>query len=167
MSARQLVETSSRLIRDCIKANIAAELAALRTDRSDNSVGTEIPQNYFFYENANVYRSPAIFIIADTMDFRKTEMGANHINARTLYKVSAVIEDRSEDYLTIKAWRYQAVLHEILDQTELEDTVENVKIVITVSEATFSPTFTTSGTQPNNFRKEVLLNCEVYHFENF
>lgn len=167
MSSPQLVERSSLLIKNYIIANIDAALAQVRNDRPDALVGTSTPQAYFFFETANAYRTPAIFIIADNIDFRKTVQGANHISAMTTYKISVVVEDRAEEYLTTKAWRYQAALHLVLDQTEITDVPDNVKIVIVVTQASFSPTFTSAGTQPNNFRKEILLNCEVYHYENF
>lgn len=163
----QLVEKASQMIKNCIETNIAAALQLVRNDHTDQLVNTNPPQAYFFYETSKALRTPAVFIIADSMDFKLEERMANHINAETFFKISVVIEDRAEDYLTIKAWRYQAALHHVLNQTEIEDTTANVKIVITVREARFSPVFTDSGTQPNNFRKEVSLDCKVEHYENF
>lgn len=166
MSARHLVETASTLIRDNIKANISTALGNIRTDRADAFVTTEIPQSYYFYE-AQGYRSPVVFIIADNINFRKEERGANFISATIRYNISVLIEDRTEPYLTTKAWRYQAALHEVLDQTQLADSGSKIKVITIVKRATFSPTFTKSGESPALFRKEVLLECDAEIYENF
>lgn len=167
MSSAQLVERASLMIRDSLKQKMPSALSGVRTDRADAIVSTPVPGDYFFYESAAAYRTPAVFIIAGDIDFRKEELGANFVDATIHYNISVVIEDRSEDYLTIKAWRYQAALYECLDQVALEDTVNNVKVTTVVKQATFSPIFTTAGTAPNNFRKEIVLECDAYQYENF
>lgn len=167
MSSQKLVEIDSYLIRDYIKANIGAALAEVRTDRADSMVTTEVPANYFFFEKAQGYKAPCVFIICTDVDFRKDEMNANFVNAAFRYTVSVVIEDRAEDYLTVKAWRYQAALHKILDQTQLEDPSQSVKATLVVKNASFSPLFSNAGTAPQVFRKEVALEIDVNHFESF
>lgn len=168
MTTRNLAEVASVMIRDCIKANISAALAGVRTLHPGGKVTTEDPVNYFFFEKAQAFQCPAVFIICQDIDFRKEEMRANHVNAKDNFGISILIEDKDQEALTIKAWRYQAALHEILDERQLTiETPNNIKLVIEVVRATFSPIFTTAGAEPNNFRKEILLDCDVYHYENF
>jgi hypothetical protein len=167
MASRKLAEVATNLIIARIKSEIAAALADVRTDRVDGKVSTEVPRNYFIYEKAIGFQAPAVFVICQEMDFRKAERGANHINAVSRFGVSVLIEDIDCDRLTIKAWRYQAALHKILDQTHLDDVDETMKIVVKVNNASFSPVFTNAGESPNNFRKEVVLNCDVEHYESF
>jgi hypothetical protein len=101
------------------------------------------------------------------MNFQKAEMGANHITARGLVTVSIVVEDKDREKLTIKAWRYQAALHEILDQVILD--VTGAKIFLIVTDAVFSPIFTAGKADgPTGvFRQEMALSVEAQHREGF
>jgi hypothetical protein len=94
---------------------------------------------------------------------------SNHTTARIDVGVSVLIEDRDKEKLTIKAWRYQAALHEILDQKNISVTGDKAKLFLIVKSADFSPVFTTgqsTGTQ-SVFRKEVALTVEVQQRESF
>lgn len=167
MSVRFLGETTVRSIQAHIKANIATALADLRTERGDAKVSTEPPQSYFIYETAKGYKTPACFTILRDMNFQKAEMGANHITARASITVSILVEDKDREKLTIKAWRYQAALHELLDQTILD--VTGAKIFLIVTDAQFSPVFTADkSTGPQGvFRQEMALIVEAQHREGF
>lgn len=167
MSVRYLAETTVNAIQAQIKANISAALADVRTERGDAKVSTEPPQSYFIYETAKGYRTPACFTIMRDMNFQKAEMGANHITARGLVTVSIVVEDKDREKLTIKAWRYQAALHEILDQVILD--VTGAKIFLIVTDAVFSPIFTAGKADgPTGvFRQEMALSVEAQHREGF
>lgn len=169
MSTRRLIETTVKLIKTAIETNIASKLAAVSTDRNDFVVPLPPPESYFFYPRAAGYRPPAVFIIAEGFDKEKPR-GANHISAKVDVHVNVVIEELNRDNLLLSAWRYQAALDEILDQTELEDSAQKVKIVILVSKCEFSPEYTESDDPENSmavFRKEVSLQLEVHHFEGF
>lgn len=169
MSVRYLAEIAVREIESLIKSEIVDVLAALRTDRGDAKVSTEPPQSYFIYEEAKGYRTPAVFIIARNIDFQKENYQANHITAKVDVGVSVLVEDKEKDKLTIKAWRYQAALLEILDQKIILVTGDKAKLFLIVKSADFSPVFTIEGTKGSHgvFRKEVALTLEVQQRESF
>lgn len=169
-NANNLVETTVSLMRTYLKANMPAALADLRTERGDSAVTTEPPVDYFISEPNAAYRTPALFIIPDRINFRINQTGANHINAAVHMRVAVVVEDRDTARLSIKAWRYQAAMHSLLEQRSLTTVSEDVKIVIKVTDATFSAIYTPSqkaGDVQGTFRKEVLLECEVEQYENY
>lgn len=165
---RRIMEGTVLPIVDFIKANIAQALADIRTDRGDSKVQTEIPKDYLIYENAIGYRVPAIFVIGDNVDFQLVK-GQNFISSKNTIYVSALLDDRTAELLTYKAWRYQDALHQILDQAEIEIPESKIKNVIKVVKAEFSNTFKLKAQNPgedkNPFRKEVMLTLEVEHFE--
>lgn len=167
-SPRWIMEGTVIPIRDHIKENIAAALASVRTDRGDARVATEPPKDYFIFDQAIGYKVPAIFVIGDTVDFR-LDKGQNFIAAVCTVYVSALVDDRTAEFLAYKCWRYQDALHMILDQTELVDEEKNYKNTIKVTKAEFSNTFQMKAQNPgeekNPFRKEVLLTLEVEHME--
>lgn len=170
MAGVQLVETAIDLIETQLKNNIGTALANIRTQRADAAVSTEAPRDYFIYPRAKAYRTPAVFIIADEIDFRKEQLGANHVNAINHINVSVVIEDKDAEKLTIKAYRYQAALFACLDQVPLISADEQVKITVVVKNASFSPLYSNmdSPDAPEAvFRKEVALKLDVYHYENY
>lgn len=166
-SARNLTESTVRMVQKWIKDNIESELAKIRTERGDAKVTTEPPKDYFIYEEALTYRCPAIYTIADEVDLLKSA-GPNAIMANVLMKVSVVIEDQKQDSLSIKAWRYQDALFGVLDQAQIESEDKQIKLFVIVQRARFSPTFTREKDPrdvKNAFRKEVVLECDVRHME--
>ena len=170
MSTAQLTERTRSLILTWIKSNIAAELAAIRTDRADNTVSTEPPgtTSYFIFSGAHTYQCPAIFCVVDSAEVPDERTGTNYVSAVVKVFVSAVVEGQDENSVTIKCERYQAALFKLLHQTILTDTVDNVKIYISCKRFQFSQLFTKSRKQENlaNFNKEVALELEVKHWEN-
>ncbi len=169
MSVRYLAETIVTTVRDHIKSNITGALSDLRLDRGDAKVSTEPPQSYFIYEKAKGYRTPACFTILRNMNFQKSELGANHITGKADVTVSVLVEDKDAEKLTVKAWRYHAALHNLLDQTNLLVSPNKAKLFVIVRDASFSPIFTaeTAEKSAGVFRKEVALLCEVQHREAF
>jgi hypothetical protein len=170
MSAPFITEATVLLIRDYLQTNMPTALAAVDSARPDKFVGLESPQSYFVYERATGYKVPAIFVIAPEVDFKLGERAANFINASIKVNIGALLEDRNQEHLTYKAWRYQSALHQLLAQTEITNTGNTVTITITVDRATFSGLYTDSAKDKNLesvFRKEVMLECEVIHRENY
>lgn len=169
MNARKLLEGDVDLILTHIKTNIAAALADVRADRTDPIVTTEPPKSYFIYPMAVGYKTPAVFVIGDSMQFMQPN-GPNFIKALSSINVTVLIEDRTAERLTIKAFRYMAALHEVLEQTNLQTADNKLKIVCKVTRAENSPLYSTKEDEsaPDNvFRKEVSLFLEVDHWENF
>jgi hypothetical protein len=165
--ARLLVEDTLNLIVGQLKTGLPTALASIRVNRADARVTTEPPKSYFIFESAKGYQTPAVFVIARDIDFLKEQRGANYISARVRVFVAALIEDVKEDLLTIKSFRYQAAIHEVLEQLRIEDVPNNVTILVIVKHAGFSgiegrrnPT-----TNENVFRREVVLECDVEHWE--
>lgn len=170
MSAAQLSERTRILILTQIQNNIAAELAAIRTDRNDNSVSTEPPNSssYFIYDGAHTYQCPAIFVVVDSGEVPDETTKTNYVPCKIKVFVSAVVESQHESATTIKAERYQAALFKILHQTLITDPTDNVKIHIACKRFQFSQLFTKSRRSDNmaDFRKEVAIELEVKHWEN-
>jgi hypothetical protein len=111
---------------------------------------------------------PAVFVIPERMDFKRIERGANHVNAETRLNVTVLIEDRDAERLFLKAYRYQAALFSILNQTVLTSLDSKVKITVVVENAQFSSLYSqpeTPGQTGAVFRKEVWLECAVQHYE--
>lgn len=168
MGAYKLAEITADLIESHIKANIAAALAALRTERDDPIVSTEPPREYFQYETAHVYRAPAIFTIIKNQDFRDGVMKGNHINAMTEVVVAVVVEDRLQRLLVKKAYRYQAALASLVHQVPLTNSDGSVKLFSRVQNCEFSGIINLKDPKANDaaFRKEVSLRLQVEHIEN-
>lgn len=167
MGARNVTESTVLLIKNHIKSNIDAALSELRVDRNDPKVTTEPPKDYFIYEMAHAYKTPAVFIIASNVDLLKSA-GPNAIMANVRVNVSVVVEDTDKEKLTIKAYRYQDALFSVLDQAQIVSLNNNVKLVVVAKNFTFSPMFTMNTdarASVNTFRKEVLVECDVAHFE--
>lgn len=170
MSVSYLAEITTDLVQTHIQNNIAAALTSVRDDRADNNVSTEPPQSYFYFPNAQGYRLPAVFTIVDSIDFQKREKGGNYVTAKVKMNISVLVEDRDMYRLTKKAWRYQAALYNILDETQLTDDPNKVKIIIIVENATYSSIYSVAqetGNAQGVFRKEVVLECEIQQIENF
>lgn len=168
MASYRLTEITVNLIIAHLKANMPTALATLRTDRADSRVTTEPPTSYFIYPRAKGYRPPAVFVIAEETDFRLEETGPNFVNATDIIHVAVLVEDKDRESLTIKAWRYQAALAKLLNLTDLVSADTTVKCVTKILRNTFSPEYTNARDENAAdavFRKEVVLELEVEHYE--
>jgi len=169
VSTRKLIETAVKMIETEIQSKISTALTNVSTYRTGDEVALPVPQSYFIFPKAAGYRTPAIFTIADGVSFEK-DRGANHINAAARITVAALLENQDLNRLVLQTWRYQAALHEILDQTELSSTDSKVRLMIRVTDIDFSSEYTVAD-DPNDpraiFRKEVHLRCDVNHIEQF
>lgn len=163
-SPRRIMEGTVLPVRDFIKSSIAQALLDVRVDRDDGKVTTEPPVEYFIYDRAIGYKTPAVFVLGDDVDFL-LDRGQNYIAAKCKVYVSVLVEDRNADLLTYKCWRYQDALHAILDQAILTDETENIKNIVKVIRAEYSNTFQTKAQVQGPFRKEVMLTLEVEHLE--
>lgn len=166
MASERLTEISVELITDHIRDNIDASLADVRTDRPDNKVTTIPPRSYFIHEKAKGYRPPAVFVLSSGADFR-LERGANFISALERMQIAVVVHDRNETLLTRKCWRYQSALAKLLHNTELVDVPAKLKIIIKTVSTSFSPVLPVEAGGTNDFKKEVSIEIEVEHYENF
>lgn len=169
MSSVKLTEETIGLILSEIQNKIAAALITVSAYQNDGLVSTAPPKKYFRYAFAQGYETPAIFVICNSHSINNSQRNANYLSTTAKVHVSALVEDRIKDNLVIKAWRYQAALFKILHETSLTTGDGLVKIIVKVEEMLFSPEF--SGTEDRNahgsvFRKEVVLNCSVEHYEN-
>lgn len=169
MSYRQLLEGSATLIVNYITANIAAALDVVGAAVGQPQVALENPKEYFIYPKAAGHELPAIFVICDDMDFRLADKKSNFINAEARFKISALVEEQGEEQLTYKAWRYLSALHAVLDEANILNADESLKLIARVDKTRISPTFMRDegGGDGGKFRKEILLECNVEHLENF
>jgi hypothetical protein len=168
MSTRHLVEICVRGIQAQLEANLPAALNDIRTNRNDNFVTMEPPRDYFVYPKAMGYRTPAVFIIGDRIDFQKRATAANHINANCRVNITVLVEDKDSERIMIKSYRYQAAIHEVLDQTQFSSSDNKSKVTLVIQGASFSPLYTNAGNtgDPQTvFRREIALEVDCYIFE--
>jgi hypothetical protein len=166
---RKLVEGARALIIDYIQTNIAANLTIVAAAVGPPQVTLEVPQSYFIFEKPHGYELPAVFVICDNFDFRIQDKKSNFVNASAKFKVCVLVEDQDEENLTYKVDRYLSAMHQTLDETQILSMDGSLNIIIVVYRVTFSPIFTReegSG-DGGKFRKEIVLECEVEHIENF
>lgn len=167
MAARKVMAGTVLPIMNHIKANIAQALADVRAEYLGNEKGkvtTEVPVDYFIFDKAIGYRTPAVFVLGDDVDFR-LDKGQNFISALCKVYVSVLVEDRDAELLMLKCWRYSDAMHEILDQAVIEVPADNIKNVIKVSKMEYSNTFQAKSSVEGPFRKEVMLTLDVEHYE--
>lgn len=164
MAARRVIEDSIILVRNHLKANMPQALIDVRTDRIDAQVSTEAPKNYFIFTPAIAYQSPAMFVIAESCDF-KLSRGQNHVNATVKVLCSVVVEDKDAEKLEFKLFRYHDAIHHLLDNAELDDSAHNVRCVVKVITSDFGQGLKTQSSTETIFRKEVMFTLDVEHYE--
>jgi hypothetical protein len=161
-------ELAVDLIQAQIKTNITQALQNVRNQRQDPIVTTEPPREYFQYEMAHVYRAPAIFTIIQDMDFRTDSVKGNILNAKNRIIVAAVVEDRLQRLVVVKAWRYQSALMQCLHEVSLTTADGTLRIFARVQRCSFSGIINLKDPKASDavFRKEVSLQLIVEHVEN-
>lgn len=161
--ARNAIEFCTDAIIDHLQTNLPFELNAIYADRPKD-VSLETPLEYYIYEKAIGYKTPAIFVVARDIDYRMG-IGANHVNALITMYVACVLEDRNHTILQQRIFRYQDALQKTLHRMAFVDTGNTQKNIIKVVSASFSETEATHSTVESIFRKEVLLTLEIEHYE--
>lgn len=165
--SRNLVEISVDSIIGKLKSDLPASLAAIRSDRADNLVTMEPPRDYYTYPRAKGYRAPAVFVIGDRIDFQKDRKGANHVNAAIRVNVSTIVEDKDADRLMRKSYRYQAAIHQVLDQAALTSPDGSSRLTLVVQNAAFSGLY--SNLEPGDpqavYRQEISLEVDCFQYE--
>jgi hypothetical protein len=161
-------ELAVDLIQAQVQANIAQALLNVRTQRMDPIVTTEPPREYFQYEMAKGYRCPAVFTIAQDMDFRESTQGQNTINASDRIVVAVVLEDRKKELLVKKAWRYQAAMMQCLHHVSLTTADGTLRLFSRVKRCQFSGIINLKDEKAPEavFRQEMSLQLTVDHIEN-
>jgi hypothetical protein len=169
MSYRKLSEGARSAIIDYIKANIHDELNTVGAAVGAPQMSLEDPASYFIFEKPHAYSLPAVFVIVDGLDFRIQDKKSNFVNAKGRINVSVEVEDQDAETLTYKADRYLSALHQVLDQANIFSSDSALKLIVVVYSASFSPKYMAPEGQGDGgkFRKEILLQCEVEHVENF
>lgn len=164
---RHLVESACDAIIDQLKAALPAALVDIRANRGDNLVTMEPPRDYFVYPKAKGYRTPAVFVIGDRIDFLKAQKGANHVNAAVRVNVTVLVEDKDAERLMRKSYRYQAAMHQVLDQQPLMTSDNQARLTIVVQNASFSGLYSNmeAGSPAAVFRQEIALECDVFDYE--
>lgn len=165
MSSVNLTAVTVNTLLDYLKINMPAALAAVRVERADSSVNTEIPKSYFKYSPTHAFQCPAIVVVADNVDFH-LERGQNFISAILTGVASVCVEDRTQDNLTEKAWRFQDAMFSILNRQQF--VVENIKMIVKIVRIRFSndATMKNDGVSQSVFQKEVALDLEIEIYQN-
>lgn len=153
-----------------LRTNIEDALASVRSDRADARIATPKPVQYFVSEQTDPHQCPAVFVIPDNIDWQKEQKGANFAPGKTRINISVVCEDRVTETLTRMVYRYAAAVKTLADQTNLTSANNKVTMAVVVNRTSFSPLYTDAqkkGQTSGVFRKEVVLECDVFHYENF
>lgn len=169
MSSHQLTEIQIRLLDAHLQANLPASLMAVDASRSDQNVSTEPPSTYLWYPKAQGYVCPALFILAEDLPFELSE-GPNFIKAKCRVVLEVVLEERNRQWLTIRCWRYQAAMSSILVNLELTSSDKLVKLKVKQIAHKFSAMYSNVQNDESDdaaFRKSVVVELEVEHYENF
>jgi hypothetical protein len=164
MSSR-LTEATVDLITQALKAGFPQALADVRSDRADARVSTESIKSWHISDRDVGLQCPAVFVLCDDFDFKKSEFKANHVNAIARVDIRIVLEDQDSTILTRRTWRYMSAARDILDQNELTSSDGQVKLVTVITRARYSPLLVKEASPEGPFRKEVLLELEVNHWE--
>lgn len=164
MGAVSISESTVYGVLNYLQTNLPNFLSDLNLERDDNRMSVEAPKSFFAWEVAKAYRCPAIFVIDQSVDMR-LENGSNFINAAHDIVVSAVVEDRTEELLQKKCWRYQDAIFSCLNNVQIILEDNNVMLKPKIKNFYFSEQFSEKGDQLI-FRKEVAAAIEVEHYEN-
>jgi hypothetical protein len=167
---RNLVEITINTIQDYLYANMPTALSSVSTGRGDNKVSLPNIEKYFIYEPVAGLEAPAVFLVPEDVDFRKTIKKANHVNAMIRVNIAVVVEDINESEVSVKCWRYQSALHKCLDNVVLLSTNNEVKMIVIPMRANFTAMYTSANDHTiaqGVFRKMAVLDCEVQHYESF
>jgi len=166
-NVRHLIETACDLIIAKLKAELPPVLVAIRANRADDLVTLEPPRDYYVFPKAKGYRTPAVFVIGDRIDFLKEQRGANHVNAALRVNISILVEDKDAERLIRKSYRYQAAAHQVLDQAVMMSGDAQARFTVVIQSASFSPLYSNleAGDPQAVFRQEIALECDVYNFE--
>lgn len=161
-------ELAVDLIQAQIQANIAQALTNIRTQRQNPIVTTEPPREYFQYQTAHGYRCPAVFVIAQDMDFRESAQGQNTINASDRIVVAVVVEDRKRELLVKKAYRYQSAMMQCLHHVTLTTADGTLRLFSRVKRCQFSGIINRKDEKAPDgvFYQEMSLQLSVDHVEN-
>ena len=166
-NVRHLVELACDLIITKLKTELPTELNDIRSNRADNLVTMEAPRDYYIYPRAKGYRTPAVFVIGDRIDFMKAQRGANHVNANVRVNVTILVEDKDAERLMRKSYRYQSAMHQVLDQAIMMTADNQARYTVVVQNASFSGLYSNleAGDPQAVFRQEIALECDVINFE--
>jgi hypothetical protein len=164
---RHLIETAVDLITGKLKTDLPTALQDIRVNRADNLVTMEPPRDYYIYPKSLGYRTPAVFVIGDRIDFLKNEKQANFIDATCRVNISVLVEDKDAERLMRKSYRYQAAIHQVLDQAVLLSADQQAKMTVVIMNASFSGLYSTlKENDPQSvFRQEIALECDVQNYE--
>ena len=166
--ARHLVESCVREIQAALKSGIPAALTDIRINRADNLVTLEPPRDYFVYPKAMGYRTPCVFIIGDSINFQKREAGSNFVNANVRINVTVLVEDKDAERIMMKSYRYQAAIHQVLDQTQFDTADGKCRFTAVIQGASFSPLYSNTEDSSSSqaiFRREIALEVDCYLYE--
>ena len=162
----QLAEGASNLLVSFIQQNISGALDVVGANVGIPQVMLDNPKSYFIYEQPQAYECPAVFVVIDEQDFKVQERKPNSINAEDVFNISVVVEDQDADLLTYKAWRYQSALFNILNLATITASDSSLVLKCVVYRAKFSQVYSQKQ-EGGKFRKEIMLECRIAHFEKF
>lgn len=169
MASLKLTETTVLMINEYLQANLGTALQQVFADRNDGRVTLETPNDYFAYNPVHAYRRPAIITIAKEFNRRRAQKQPNYICALVPVAVECIVQDRDTESLMYKVWRYQCALEHLLDNAELTNADNSVKLVTKVTSAKFSGDYASEEKDRSDpitvFSKGVMIELDVEHYE--
>lgn len=157
-----LVERAVDLTIDHLKDQLNGFISLVYNDSPDKTINLPFvaPNRFYISEGIEPLQTPAVFVVADRTDHN---LGAQNFEAqRHSILVGMLVEDVEVQRLQRKVWRYAKALWLALHDQALGD------IKILVRSADYGPTLaaaTPAGQR--SFRKDVVLRCDVLHYERF
>ncbi len=147
-----------------IQSNIKAALDAVAAYRNDPTNVLQEPQSYFIHDQAINLKCPAVYLLADDVDFQN-EKGQNFIDAKQQLQVSIVFEAKDMDHCVRGLYRYVDAMFNVLDHWGIESADERSKNVLILSHVSYSGLQNKSDQQQNIFRKEAMMMFNVNHWQ--
>lgn len=164
--ARKLIEGATDQIIAYLKANLPAAISSVSALYSDGIDLSPVAQ-WMIYPKVQGFDLPVVFVIADDQDFNIQKNSANFIAATDHFKISIVVDEVDEERLTRRAYRYQSALHSVLDGATMVSSDNLLVLKSVVYRASFSDVWQAKESESGGkFRKEVVLECNIEHFEN-
>jgi hypothetical protein len=165
MSSQQIMDGTVNPIIDYIKANVVTAVNEYNLTRPDSRVNITPFVDYLIYEKALDLRTPMLFVIGRNVEYLQNR-GQNFIAAKVGVQISAVFQERGAELLTLAGWRYNNVLHKILDRAHIANSTNTVRNIVKVVSSEFGNAVQIKGQTDSPFRSEVMLTLEVEHLES-
>ena len=154
------------LILDYLKANINTEIALADNMRTDGINVEPVDSDAFYISEAFLSKSPpAIYVLKDgAMRFLYDER-PNWLQAEIPFMIVASVQDMGADVLEQKAESYSRILFKLLDQRDLQDGANRIRVHLVIESLETSDLMAKKLTEVGQeFRRDVILKIKALHY---